>query len=360
MPTEIEAMEVRAHGLHYEIARLDGELRFRHRQVAEVYEKRAISMMSVLCFSWPDVFAAVTHYTEAYEEKKSMDMIDRARDFVGSDHFTRTLVYPDDEIHGLRIRLDEIQHWVLHRIRIRSSSSSVAGNDPRRVATGLAMAWSKVRTSLVDHDVKKLDLDAIDEILRSNAIALGLPVSKIDAAREDRRLLRTNHRILRSCVYTEDSATFVVVFENGALAKLPVSMIDLPNGANVVAWRIDDFRRGVIVDFEVEGKVSSTSFSADLALYESNPEYRAHEQAQARIRTSGQPDASKLFASRVREAREALGWTAAELGRQTGIAPSNIHRIETGKHSPSQKLVFLMAETLRRPISWFYDEEEMR
>lgn len=60
-------------------------------------------------------------------------------------------------------------------------------SDPIRVATGLAMAWSKVRTSLVDSDVKKLDLDAIDEILRSNAITLELPVSKIDAAREDRR-----------------------------------------------------------------------------------------------------------------------------------------------------------------------------
>lgn len=50
--------------------------------------------------------------------------------------------------------------------------------------------------------------------------------------------------------------------------------------------------------------------------------------------------------------------TQEELSKKTGISKSNISRFESGKHSPSLKMIYRIAEGLGKRISFnFLDEE---
>ncbi len=54
--------------------------------------------------------------------------------------------------------------------------------------------------------------------------------------------------------------------------------------------------------------------------------------------------------SRVRELREAQGWSQATLGERLGVSRQTINSIETGKYDPSLPLAFQIARLFDQPI----------
>lgn len=54
--------------------------------------------------------------------------------------------------------------------------------------------------------------------------------------------------------------------------------------------------------------------------------------------------------SRVRELREAQGWSQATLGERLGVSRQTINSIETGKYDPSLPLAFQIARLFDEPI----------
>ncbi|KIJ02244.1 MULTISPECIES: helix-turn-helix transcriptional regulator [Xanthomonas] len=54
--------------------------------------------------------------------------------------------------------------------------------------------------------------------------------------------------------------------------------------------------------------------------------------------------------SRVRELREANGWSQGELGERLGVSRQTINALETGKYDPSLPLAFRIARLFGEAI----------
>lgn len=54
--------------------------------------------------------------------------------------------------------------------------------------------------------------------------------------------------------------------------------------------------------------------------------------------------------SRVRELRQAQGWSQATLGQRLGVSRQTINAIETGKYDPSLPLAFQIARLFGEAI----------
>ena len=62
--------------------------------------------------------------------------------------------------------------------------------------------------------------------------------------------------------------------------------------------------------------------------------------------------------SRVRELREAAGWSQAQLGERLEVSRQTINAIETGKYDPSLPLAFRIAAAFDASIeSIFFPED---
>jgi len=66
----------------------------------------------------------------------------------------------------------------------------------------------------------------------------------------------------------------------------------------------------------------------------------------------------KRLKNHVRELREALGLTQAELAKRTGVSRQAINAIETGKYDPSIWLAYALAKTFGRAIEDVFVFEE--
>lgn len=62
--------------------------------------------------------------------------------------------------------------------------------------------------------------------------------------------------------------------------------------------------------------------------------------------------------NRLRELREAKGWSQGELGEQLGVSRQTINAIETGKYDPSLPLAFRIAKLFRKSIETIFDPGE--
>ena len=62
----------------------------------------------------------------------------------------------------------------------------------------------------------------------------------------------------------------------------------------------------------------------------------------------------------IRLERKRSGLTLQQLAEKVGISPITLHRIETGKSSPSVALLSEIAQNLKRPISSFIEESQTR
>ncbi|WP_369942238.1 helix-turn-helix transcriptional regulator [Xanthomonas medicagonis] len=54
--------------------------------------------------------------------------------------------------------------------------------------------------------------------------------------------------------------------------------------------------------------------------------------------------------SRIRELREAHGWSQGELGERLGVSRQTINALETGKYDPSLPLAFRIARLFAHSI----------
>lgn len=61
--------------------------------------------------------------------------------------------------------------------------------------------------------------------------------------------------------------------------------------------------------------------------------------------------------ARVKEAREELGWSQAELSRQMGHAPSTIQKVESGFIKNPEKYLPDISAATGKSLSYFYGEE---
>ena len=62
--------------------------------------------------------------------------------------------------------------------------------------------------------------------------------------------------------------------------------------------------------------------------------------------------------SRVRELREAQGWSQGELAERLAVSRQTVNAIETGKYDPSLPLAFRIARLFRKPIEAIFNPEE--
>ena len=61
--------------------------------------------------------------------------------------------------------------------------------------------------------------------------------------------------------------------------------------------------------------------------------------------------------ARIKAVREELGWSQAELSRQMGQASNTIQKIESGFIKNPEKYLPQIAETTKKPLSYFFGEE---
>ena len=62
--------------------------------------------------------------------------------------------------------------------------------------------------------------------------------------------------------------------------------------------------------------------------------------------------------SRVRELREARGWSQGELAEHLAVSRQTVNAIETGKYDPSLPLAFRIARLFRQPIEAIFLPDE--
>lgn len=62
--------------------------------------------------------------------------------------------------------------------------------------------------------------------------------------------------------------------------------------------------------------------------------------------------------NRVRELREARGWTQSELADLLDVSRQTVHSIEKGKYAPSLPLAFKISRTFQRPIEDIFSDED--
>ena len=61
--------------------------------------------------------------------------------------------------------------------------------------------------------------------------------------------------------------------------------------------------------------------------------------------------------SRMRELREAQGWSQGELAERLAVSRQTINAIETGKYDPSLPLAFAIARLFAKPIEKIFHTE---
>lgn len=64
--------------------------------------------------------------------------------------------------------------------------------------------------------------------------------------------------------------------------------------------------------------------------------------------------------SRIRELRDARGWSQAALAERLDVSRQTVNAIETGKYDPSLPLAFRIAREFGEPIEsiFLFDEDE--
>ena len=62
--------------------------------------------------------------------------------------------------------------------------------------------------------------------------------------------------------------------------------------------------------------------------------------------------------NRLRELREAQGWSQAVLGEQLEVSRQTVNALETGKYDPSLPLAFRIARLFEQPIEAIFFPED--
>jgi len=146
------------------------------------------------------------------------------------------------------------------------------------------------------------------------------------------------------CTFDSAGDCFHVVYADLSSGDLRRTELSDVGERRVVAWSVDEFRRGVEVVLD-DGDV--TSFSAEFPRYLRDAEYRRRVDSR---RGRGGDDLGQRVASRVSKIREERGWSVAELARRAGMAAPNVHRVVSGRHVPSMPTIVRLSQALDVPI----------
>lgn len=61
--------------------------------------------------------------------------------------------------------------------------------------------------------------------------------------------------------------------------------------------------------------------------------------------------------NRLRELREAQGWSQGALAERLDVSRQTVNALETGKYDPSLPLAFRIAKLFKRPIEAIFQDE---
>ena len=149
-------------------------------------------------------------------------------------------------------------------------------------------------------------------------------------------------RTLDGVRYLPKEATFFVAFRSGKTYELPRKVIEADDASPVVGEpRVTDDGGA----FEVRQKSGNTyAVPWDFVLYHREPSYPYHKgrTGQREVEARG----AERIAARIRQEREARGWSLGELARRTGMQVPNLSRLESGKHMPSLETLERVSEAL--------------
>lgn len=67
-----------------------------------------------------------------------------------------------------------------------------------------------------------------------------------------------------------------------------------------------------------------------------------------------------LMKNRVRDLREARGWSQGELAEHLDVSRQTVNAIENGKYDPSLPLAFKLARLFRQRIESMFEPDEER
>lgn len=146
------------------------------------------------------------------------------------------------------------------------------------------------------------------------------------------------------CTFDVARDKFHVVYSDLSSQDLARGELFDVGARQVVAWAVDEFRRGVEVALD-DG--STTSFSAEFPRYLHDEDYRRRVDSRRGPKGQG---LDERVALRIRAERDRLGWSVAELARRAGMAAPNVHRVVSGKHVPSMQTVARLAAALGVPL----------
>jgi len=62
--------------------------------------------------------------------------------------------------------------------------------------------------------------------------------------------------------------------------------------------------------------------------------------------------------NRIRELRNARGWSQGELGERLGVSRQTVNAIENERYDPSLPLAFVIARVFELPIEQLFFEDE--
>jgi len=190
-----------------------------------------------------------------------------------------------------------------------------------------------------------LDLKRVARI-RANALKLGLAT----VAPSSDKPIKAADLVL--CHYDPVKERFTVVYADRRIAQLPRKSISDVGARKIMAWGLDEFRRGVFVVLS-DGTV--TSFSAEFPLFATNVKLRKEIEEK-----SERSAVARRVGNRVRTMREKLGWSVTELARQSNMAAPNVHRVESGAHVPNVSTLIRLASALGCPLDRLLAEKKAR
>jgi len=149
-------------------------------------------------------------------------------------------------------------------------------------------------------------------------------------------------RTLQVVRYQPKEDTFFVVFRNGKTYELPRTAIEANDTSPVLGEPQIIHGGSAFVVRQQSGNTYEVPW--DLVLYHQEPSYPYHKGSSSQ--REAEANRAERIGTRIRQEREARGWSLAEFSRRTGIQPPNLSRVESGKHTPSLETIDRVADAL--------------
>ncbi len=142
--------------------------------------------------------------------------------------------------------------------------------------------------------------------------------------------------------YLEDIRAFLVRMESGKTYVLKVDDLPEADSSQIKGWSVARDHSHFIIK---QASGNRIEVAWDDVLYHCEPEYEYYKRKQ-----SPGPDSGLRVGERVRQLREAKGYSVQELADKAGMKRPNLSRLEHGKHQPSLETLEKIASALAVPV----------